>query len=72
MLTWLSSKLRGGLRSTQMSMIFVGSNLGVFIFPPLASLLFNRVGPSQPFRLAFAINLTQAIIFGASNMVVRR
>ena len=71
MLTWMASEIEGGLKSTQTCMVFVGSNVGVFILPPLASYMFSRLGPSEPLMLAFAVNLAQLLVFVVLNVVTR-
>ena len=71
MLTWMAIEVEGGLKSTQTCMVFVGSNIGIFILPSLASYMFSRLGPSEPLMLAFAINLTQLLVFVVLNVITR-
>ena len=69
-LSWLATNLESGLKSLHTSLVFVGANVGLFVLPPLAAYLFTHIGHEIPFILAFALNLSQILVFVLMNLSV--
>lgn len=61
-ITWLNSKIPN-MTSSQVSVVFMGSNAAHCVFPVLASQLFHSYGPISVFYFASAIIISAALTF---------
>ena len=60
--SWLSEQV--DLTGNSSSVVFLGTNIGWLVFPPLAGLvIFSSVGPMGVFYLTLAISFAHLLVF---------
>ena len=69
-ITLLSSNIN--ISSTHVSFVFLGSNLANCVFPPLASKLFNNLGPIYVFYMTLICLIMTFICFFLMIMVIHK
>ncbi len=62
-ITWLTSNTTH-MTSRQVSVVFMGNTIGNSVFPPLASKLFNDLGPIYVFYMNMILMAALIICFG--------
>ena len=70
-INWLTSNIPD-MSSRQVSIIFLGSNLANCVFPPLASKLFNEIGPTSVFHMTIVALIITLICYSLMVITIRK
>ena len=70
-INWLTSNI-SDMSSRQVSIIFLGSNMANCVFPPLASKLFNEIGPTSVFYMTIVALIITLICYSLMVITIRK